>query len=95
MIRETAMDNQERIEPNDDEPDKAAGGIRITTIYSNGKPATGELPDQLEQRGIRPEFNTSYGGAPLSPQPGGENPAGGAAGRSEDPLPGFGFLNSR
>lgn len=39
-----------------------AGGIRITTIYSNGKLVTDQLLDQLEERGIHPEFNMSYDG---------------------------------
>lgn len=39
-----------------------AGGIRITTIYSNGKLVTEELLDKLEERGIYPEFNMSYDG---------------------------------
>ncbi len=39
-----------------------AGGIRITTIYSNGKLVTHKLLDELEKRGIRPEFNMSYDG---------------------------------
>lgn len=39
-----------------------AGGIRITTIYSNGKLVTDQLLDQLAQRGIHPEFNMSYDG---------------------------------
>lgn len=38
------------------------GGIRITTIYSNGKLVTDRLPDQLVARGIHPEFNMSYDG---------------------------------
>ena len=39
-----------------------AGGIRITTIYSNGKLVTDELLDALAKRGIHPEFNMSYDG---------------------------------
>ena len=39
-----------------------AGGIHITTIYSNGKLVTEELLDQLAARGIHPEFNMSYDG---------------------------------
>ena len=39
-----------------------AGGIRITTIYSNGKLVTDELLDELAARGIHPEFNMSYDG---------------------------------
>ena len=39
-----------------------AGGIAITTIYSNGKLVTDSLLDQLAQRGIYPEFNMSYDG---------------------------------
>lgn len=39
-----------------------AGGIRITTIYSNGKLVTDKLLDQLAEREIRPEFNMSYDG---------------------------------
>ena len=37
-------------------------GIRITTIYSNGKLVTDELLDSLSERGIRPEFNMSFDG---------------------------------
>ena len=37
-------------------------GIRITTIYSNGKLVTDKLLDELEQRGIYPEFNMSFDG---------------------------------
>lgn len=37
-------------------------GIRITTIYSNGKLVTDKLLDELEQRGIHPEFNMSFDG---------------------------------
>ena len=36
--------------------------IRITTIYSNGKLVTDKLLDELEQRGIYPEFNMSFDG---------------------------------
>ena len=39
-----------------------AGGIRITTIYSNGRLVTDQLLDALAQRGIHPEFNMSYDG---------------------------------
>ena len=39
-----------------------AGGITITTIYSNGKLVTDRLLDELDRRGIRPEFNMSYDG---------------------------------
>ena len=39
-----------------------AGGITITTIYSNGKLVTDKLLDQLAERGIHPEFNMSYDG---------------------------------
>lgn len=39
-----------------------AGGITITTIYSNGKLVTDQLLDQLEVRGIHPEFNMSFDG---------------------------------
>lgn len=39
-----------------------AGGITITTIYSNGKLVTDKLLDQLAERGIFPEFNMSYDG---------------------------------
>ncbi|MBP3638015.1 MAG: radical SAM protein [Clostridia bacterium] len=39
-----------------------AGGITITTIYSNGKLVTDELLDALDKRGIHPEFNMSYDG---------------------------------
>jgi len=37
-------------------------GIRITTIYSNGKLVTDKLLGELEQRGIYPEFNMSFDG---------------------------------
>ena len=37
-------------------------GIRITTIYSNGKLVTDNLLDELEKRGIHPEFNMSFDG---------------------------------
>ncbi len=36
--------------------------IRITTIYSNGRLVTDHLLDELEKRGIHPEFNMSYDG---------------------------------
>ncbi len=36
--------------------------IRITTIYSNGKLVTDKLLDELEKRGIYPEFNMSFDG---------------------------------
>ena len=39
-----------------------AGGVRITTIYSNGKLVTDKLLDDLAERGIRPEFNMSFDG---------------------------------
>ena len=39
-----------------------AGGIRITTIYSNGRLVTDKLLDELDKRGIHPEFNMSYDG---------------------------------
>ena len=39
-----------------------AAGIRITQIYSNGKLVTDKLLDQLEARGIHPEFNMSFDG---------------------------------
>ena len=39
-----------------------AGGIRITTIYSNGKLVTDKLLDELDKRGIHPEFNMSFDG---------------------------------
>ncbi len=39
-----------------------SGGIRITTIYSNGKLVTDELLDALHKRGIHPEFNMSHDG---------------------------------
>ncbi|MBR4081664.1 MAG: radical SAM protein [Clostridia bacterium] len=39
-----------------------AGGVRITTIYSNGRLVTDQLLDALEARGIHPEFNMSYDG---------------------------------
>lgn len=39
-----------------------AGGIRISTIYSNGKLVTDHLLDQLAERNIYPEFNMSYDG---------------------------------
>lgn len=38
------------------------GGITITTIYSNGKLITDKLLDELDKRGIHPEFNLSYDG---------------------------------
>ena len=38
------------------------GGIKITTIYSNGKLVTDKLLDELSKRGIFPEFNMSYDG---------------------------------
>jgi len=39
-----------------------AGGINITTIYSNGKLVTDKLLDELDKRGIHPEFNMSFDG---------------------------------
>ena len=39
-----------------------AGGIRITTIYSNGRLVTDRLLEELDRRGIHPEFNMSYDG---------------------------------
>lgn len=39
-----------------------AGGVTITTIYSNGRLVTEDLLRALEERGIRPEFNMSYDG---------------------------------
>ncbi len=39
-----------------------AKGIRISQIYSNGKLVTPKLLDELEERGIHPEFNMSYDG---------------------------------
>lgn len=39
-----------------------AGGICITTIYTNGKLVTDKLLDDLAARGIYPEFNMSYDG---------------------------------
>ena len=39
-----------------------AGGIRITTIYSNGRLVTDHLLDELAKRGIHPEFNMSFDG---------------------------------
>lgn len=39
-----------------------AGGIRITTIYSNGKLVTDRLLEELDRRGIHPEFNMSFDG---------------------------------
>lgn len=39
-----------------------AGGIFISTIYSNGKLVTDQLLDALAQRNIHPEFNMSYDG---------------------------------
>ena len=36
--------------------------IRIAQIYTNGKLVDEKLLDQLEERGIRPEFNMSYDG---------------------------------
>lgn len=37
-------------------------GIHISTIYSNGKLVTAEVLDELEKRGIHPEFNMSFDG---------------------------------
>lgn len=39
-----------------------AGGIDIITIYSNGKLVTDKLLDELDKRGIHPEFNMSFDG---------------------------------
>lgn len=39
-----------------------AGGITITTIYSNGRLVTDKLLDELDKRGIHPEFNMSFDG---------------------------------
>lgn len=39
-----------------------ARDIQITTIYSNGRLVTDALLEQLEARGIRPEFNMSFDG---------------------------------
>lgn len=39
-----------------------SGGVRITTIYSNGRLVTDRLLEQLAERGIYPEFNMSYDG---------------------------------
>ena len=39
-----------------------AGGVHISTIYSNGRLVTDELLKKLEDRGIRPEFNMSFDG---------------------------------
>lgn len=36
--------------------------IKITQIYSNGRLVTDHLLDQLEERGIHPEFNMSFDG---------------------------------
>lgn len=38
------------------------GGIRITTIYSNGKLVTDKLLEELDKRGMHPCFNMSYDG---------------------------------
>jgi len=38
------------------------GGVKITTIYSNGKLVTDKLLDELASRGMYPEFNMSYDG---------------------------------
>ncbi len=38
------------------------GGIKITTIYSNGKLVTDKLLDELDRRGLHPCFNMSYDG---------------------------------
>lgn len=38
------------------------GGIKITTIYSNGKLVTDKLLDELDKRGLHPCFNMSYDG---------------------------------
>ena len=39
-----------------------AGGIHISTIYSHGRLVNARLLDELEKRGIHPEFNMSYDG---------------------------------
>jgi len=39
-----------------------SGGIKITTIYSNGLLVTHKLLDALDSRGIHPEFNMSFDG---------------------------------
>ena len=39
-----------------------AGGVHITTIYSNGRLVTDKLLDELAARGIHPEFNMSFDG---------------------------------
>lgn len=39
-----------------------AGGVHISTIYSNGRLVTDRLLDALEARGIHPEFNISFDG---------------------------------
>lgn len=38
-------------------------GMRVTTIYSNGKLITDEFLDELEKRGMSPSFNISFDGA--------------------------------
>lgn len=38
------------------------GGVKITTIYSNGKLVTDRLLDELDKRGLHPCFNMSYDG---------------------------------
>ena len=38
------------------------GGVRISTIYSNGLLVTDRLLDALDARGIHPEFNMSFDG---------------------------------
>ena len=39
-----------------------AGGVNICTIYSNGKLVTDKLLDELDRRGVHPEFNMSFDG---------------------------------
>lgn len=39
-----------------------SGGIKITTIYSNGRLVTDKLLDELDKRGLHPCFNMSYDG---------------------------------
>ena len=38
------------------------GGVYVSTIYTNGYLVNDELLDDLEKRGIRPEFNMSFDG---------------------------------
>ncbi len=53
LVREDFMDIVDKL---------LEGGVRITTIYSNGKLVTETLLKELDRRGIHPEFNMSYDG---------------------------------